>query len=181
MIKDIIRLSLRYGAIGILLIVVMFLVFYYSGQNPLEELQMFDLFIIPVFIFFGIKELRDRFNNRILKFWQGMTTGFFIYTSYALGSSLFIWLFTEWVDTSLVSTYIDSRLSLLEETRTTIVEEMGAESYITTYDDVKDTSQYELILDSIFKKMIIGFMITSVVSIVLKKKGTTEEITKKSK
>ena len=181
MIKDLAKLSLRYGAIGVLLIIIMFLVFYYSGQNPLDELQMFDLFIIPVFIFFGIKEFRDRFNGRFLKFWQGMTAGFITYTSYALGSALFIWLFIEWIDPSLVSAYVEGSLKTLEETRTTIVEEMGAEAYISTYDDVKDTSQNDLILDSIFKKMIVGFMITSVVSVVLKRKDISQETTTKNK
>lgn len=173
MIKETLKLSSRYGAIGTVLIIIMFLVFYYSGENPLEESQIFDLFIIPIFIFFGIKEFKDRFNGGLLQFWQGMTTGFFIYTTYALGSSFFIWFFTEWIDPNLVSTYVDSSLASLEENRTTIVEEMSAESYIQTYNDVKKTSQYDLILDSILKKIIIGFMITSVVSVVLKKKETT--------
>ncbi|PIB36373.1 hypothetical protein BFP72_13695 [Reichenbachiella sp. 5M10] len=169
--KDLFKISLRYGLIGSALLIIMFLVFYFSDENPLQELQMFDLFVIPIFIFFGLKEFRDRYNGTFLKYWEGMTGGLILYTSMALITAGFVYTFVELIDPSLVPDYVSSRLEILEETRTKIVEEMGADSYIQSYQKVKDTTQTDILLDGFLKKIIIGFLITSVVSVVLKRKA----------
>ena len=169
--RDLFRTSLRYGLIGSAMIVIMFLVFYFSGENPLQELQMFDLFIIPIFVFFGVKEFRDRFNGKLLEYWQGMTSGVIIFLVLGLVTSVFIYVFTQWVEAAMVTDYVASRVEILEETRTKIVEQMGAESYIESYDKVKNTTQSDIILDSFLKKIIIGFLITTVVAVVLKRKA----------
>lgn len=168
--RDLFRLSIRYGLIGAVLILIMFLVFYFSDSNPLQELQMFDLFIIPIFIFFGIKEFRDRYNGQLLQYWQGMTGGAIIFILIATVTSVFLYAFIQWIDPELMQDYVQSRLAILEETRTKIVEEMGADSYIESYESVKNTTLKDVILDSFIKKIIIGFLITSVVAVVLKRK-----------
>jgi hypothetical protein len=168
--RDLFKISIRYGLIGAALIMIMFLVFYFSDENPLQELQMFDLFIIPIFVFFGVKEFRDRYNGELLQYWEGMTTGTIISLLIASITALFLYVFMAWVDTSMLSEHVQLMLNGLEETRDKIVEEMGAESYIESYEKVKDTSMRDIVVDSFAKKIIIGFLITSVVAVVLKRK-----------
>ncbi|MCV9387559.1 DUF4199 domain-containing protein [Reichenbachiella ulvae] len=168
--RDLLKISARYGLIGSALIIIMFLVFYFSDENPLQELQMFDLFIIPIFVFFGVKEFRDRYNGELLKYWEGMTTGTIIALLIAGITALFLYLFVGWIDTSLLPEHIEILLGNLEETRDKIVEEMGADSYIESYEKVKGTTLRDIVIDSFAKKIIIGFLITSVVAVVLKRK-----------
>ncbi|MBU2914420.1 DUF4199 domain-containing protein [Reichenbachiella agariperforans] len=167
--RDLFRISLRYGLIGSALIIIMFMVFYFSGENPLQELQMFDLFIIPIFIFFGLKEYRDRYNGHLLQYWQGMTAGSIVYLTIGFVTALFMYVFIQF-DTDLISEHVAIMLKGLEDTQTKIVEEMGANSYIESYEKVKATTASDVILDSLVKKIIIGFLITSVASVVLKRK-----------
>lgn len=168
--RDLLKISARYGLIGSALIVIMFLVFYFSDENPLQELQMFDLFIIPIFVFFGVKEFRDRYNGELLQYWEGMTTGTIISLLIASITALFLYIFMAWIDSGLLPEHIQLMLNGLEETRDKIVEEMGADSYIESYDKVKVTTIQDIIVDSFAKKIIIGFLITSVVAVVLKRK-----------
>ncbi|MGL1889238.1 MAG: DUF4199 domain-containing protein [Reichenbachiella sp.] len=167
MIKDQFKLSLKYGLIGILLIIIMFFVFYFSDKNPLVKLQIFYLIIIPTFIIFELIEFTFVFNNKLLEFWHGMTSGFFMYMIIAIGFSIFVLTFIQLIDTEIFSNYVQNRLTILEGTRINIVEQMGADVYINSYKEVKEMTPYDLILDIIARVFLIGFVSTSIVSALL--------------
>ncbi len=167
---SIIKIPVKFGALGAAVIVLIFLVYYFMGSNPVIEMDMLDLFILPIFLFFGIKEYRDRFNQGLLEFWQGMTVGFFVYILIAGLSALFIWVFIDLIDTSIVEEYIADRLKGLHEIKEKIIEEMGEDLFHESVDKVGNTTSRDIALDGFLKKSAIGFLLTSVLSVVLKRK-----------
>ena len=132
-------------------------------------MRVFDFFIIPVFIFFGIKEFRDTYNQGLMEFWQGMTVGFFIYGSIALVYSLFLWVAIQLADPEMLQAYITQSLNVINENKDILTEEMGADSFRSSYDEVSKTNSFDLAADSFVKKAGIGFLITSLLSTVMKK------------
>lgn len=167
--KPLIKVPLRFGLIGAGINIAMYFILCLTDSNPLMEMRVFDFFIIPVFIFFGIKEFRDVFNQRLMEFWQGMTVGFFIYGTIALLYSIFLWIALELSNGELLQEYITESMNVIKENKDILTEEMGADSYQSSYDEVSQTTALDLALDSLVKKAGIGFLLTSVLSTVLKK------------
>lgn len=167
--KPLFKVPLKFGFIGAAINIVMFFVLHWTGSNPLLEMRVFDFFIIPVFIFFGIKEFRDTFNQGLIEFWQGMTVGFFIYGCIALLYSAFLWIALQFADPEMLQSYITESLNVIKENKDLLTEEMGAESYQSSYDEVSKTTAFDLVADSFVKKAGIGFLLTSVLSTILKK------------
>ncbi|UXX79650.1 DUF4199 domain-containing protein [Reichenbachiella carrageenanivorans] len=167
--KPLFKVPLKFGLIGASINIAMYFVLYLTDSNPLMEMRVFDFFIIPIFIFFGIKEFRDIFNQRVMEFWQGMTVGFFIYGTIALLYSIFLWIALEFSDGEILQEYITESLNVIKENKDILTEEMGIDSYQSSFDEVSQTTAIDLALDSLFKKAGIGFLLTSVLSTVLKK------------
>jgi len=167
--KPLFQVPIKFGLIGAAINIAMFFILHWTGSNPLLEMRVFDFFIIPVFIFFGIKEFRDTFNQGLMEFWQGMTLGFFIYGTIALLYSTFLWIALQFADPEMLQSYITESLNVINENKDVLTEEMGADSYQTSYDEVSKTTAFDLSTDSFVKKAGIGFLITSLLSTVLKK------------
>lgn len=167
--KPLFQVPLKFGLIGAGINMLMFFVLHWTGTNPLLEMRVFDFFIIPVFIFFGIKEFRDTFNQGLMEFWQGMTVGFFIYGLIALLYSGFLWLSLQFVNPEMLQFYITESLNVINENKDLLTEEMGVENYQNSYNEVSKTTSFDLVIDSFVKKAGIGFLLTSVLSTVLKK------------
>lgn len=167
--KPLYQVPLKFGLIGAGINVLMFFVLHWTGSNPLLEMRVFDFFIIPVFIFFGIKEFRDTFNQGLMEFWQGMTVGFFIYGSIAVVYAVFLATALQLFDPEMLQSYISESLAVIKENKDILTEEMGVESYQSSYEEVSKTTGLDLAIDSLVKKAGIGFLLTSVLSTVLKK------------
>ncbi len=166
-----VKVPVRFGLMGVGVLLGIFLIYYFSGNNPLIEMDMLDLFIVPIFLYFGVREYRDNFNNGKMEFWQGMTAGLFIYMIIAAVFSGVLFLFLEYLDTSLAESYIDSKLAELSDSEQKIIEEMGQASYDEMVTSTTATTVKVLVLDTFLRKVAIGFFLTSVISIVMKRKN----------
>ncbi|MEQ6122030.1 DUF4199 domain-containing protein [Reichenbachiella sp. MALMAid0571] len=169
-----ITIPAKFGAFGAIMVVVMFLVFYLSGSNPLMEMGMFDFFIIPIFLFFGIKEYKDNYNHRLLEFWQGMTAGFVVYFTLACLTSIFIFAFLNLSDPSIMENYTADRLSILEEKKEAIIKEMGEATFIESQKEVQNITIGDLIFDNFLKKTFVGLLLTIMIAVIMKKKPPVE-------
>lgn len=168
--NPLIRVPLKYGITGGLLVILAFVVLLVSDENPLLVLQPFDFLLLPLFLFFSIKDFRDNYNGRLMFFWEGMTVGFFCYISIALLSSLFIILFLHWCDCNLLAEFITNKLEILESGKTRLIEEMGQTTYDETYAEVASTTAFIVALDSLMKKCILGLLFTIMLSMILRTK-----------
>ncbi|SMD33242.1 Protein of unknown function [Reichenbachiella faecimaris] len=167
--KPLFKVPFKFGLIGAAINIAMFFVLHWTGSNPLMEMRVFDFFIIPVFIFFGIKEFRDTFNQGLMEFWQGMTVGFFIYGSIALLYAVFLWMALQLADVEMLQSYITESLNVIKENKDILTEEMGADNYQSSYNEVSKTTALDIATDSLVKKAGIGFLLTSLLSTILKK------------
>ena len=167
----IIAVPLKFGLVGAGIAILLFLLLYFLGKNPLIIYGNFDFsfLLIPVFIFFSIKEFRDYKNNRELLFWQGMSVGFINYFVIALVSALFIYIFLSFVDLELVSGYVADRMQIMNEMKGEMVKQMGEDVFTRTYAELGNTTAYVIALDDFLKKIVIGLFLTIIISVLLRR------------
>lgn len=172
--QPLVKVPAKFGVFGAVMVIAMFLLFYFSGSNPLIEMGMFDFFIIPIFLFFGIKEFKDSYNGRLLEFWQGMTAGFVVYFTVALVSSVFIFTFLNFSDGDIMDNYITDRLAILEEKREAITKEMGETTYLESQAEIQSITPADIVLDNFLKKTFVGLLLTIMIAVIMRKKPTQE-------
>lgn len=167
--NKLVAVPFKYGIIGGFIVILLFLIFYFFNLSPLVNIKMTDPLILIIFIFFALKEFRDKYNNRQLHFWQGMSGGVINYVTIALISAIFILVMTVIIDPEMTTKYIESRIELLIENKQTLVDTMNEETYLNTLAGVKKTTGYDLALDDFLKKSIIGLFLTIIIAVILRK------------
>ena len=167
--NNLVAVPLRYGIIGGGMVIMLFLVFYFLNLDPLVNIKIVDALILAIFIFFALKEFRDKYNNRELHFWQGMTGGVINYVTIAFISAIFILVMTVIIDPDMTTNYVDGRLALLIENKQTLIETMDEETYLEAFAGVEKTTPFDLALDDFLKKSIIGLFLTIIIAVILRK------------
>lgn len=169
--NPIVKVSLKYGAIGGLLAIILLIVLYAVGQNPLLSTKKipFGIILIPLLVFFSIKEFRDYFNNSELRFWQGLVIGFVNYLIIALISAAFIWAFLSYYDQEILKELINFNVLNFEQNKTGFIETFDQATYDKVLADIRKTTVYHIALDDFVRKMLIGFISTFIISIFLRK------------
>ncbi len=140
------------------------------GKNPLIDIKFFDFIILPIFLFFAMKDFRDYRNNGILHFWQGMTIGVLSYLTLAVFSAIFIVLFLNFIDVELVDLYITDRIEIIDLKKEEMINQMGEETYNRSRIDVLNTSSSILSLDDFLKKCLIGLTLTIPIAVILRRR-----------
>ncbi len=167
--NKLVSVPLKYGAFGGIMVILLILIFYFLDLDPLVNIKVADVLILSIFIFFTLKEFRDRYNNRELHFWQGMTGGVLTYLTIALISAAFILLMTVIIDPEMTTDYIASRIELLNENKQKLVDAMDEETYLKAVSGVENTTGFDLALDDFLKKSIIGLFLTIIIAVILRK------------
>ena len=167
--NDLVKIPFRYGLLGAAVVIFLFLVFYFLDLDPLVNIKVIDMLILAIFIFFGLKDFRNRYNNRELHYWQGMTGGVITYLTIALLSAIFIYVMTVIIDPELTTNYIESRIALLKENRQTLVDTMDERTYLDAIKGVSETNPFDLALDDFLKKSIVGLFLTIIIAVILRK------------
>lgn len=150
--------------------IVIYHLSFWLGVNPQIDLgHLFvDLVLIGLFVFFAEKDYKTYKNGGILHFWQGMTIGFIVY---ALGSAIFLLgqIFYYNFDTDAVINYQSAATKFLEERSEIFIDKFGEDMYQLQLEEIKHVTKWDLIQESTVKKIIAGFFITPVISIILRK------------
>ena len=167
--NPLITTGLKYGLAGGGVAIVLFLALWGLKVNPLDALRLFDFVMIPLFLFFALKELRDyRLGGKML-FWQGMTASFFCYTTLALISALFIFIFLTYADTALLVRHQQENLVVLTEDPQKWIGEVGQQAYDKALEEIRKLTVLDLALDDFLKKVLIGLFFTGIFTLILKK------------
>lgn len=164
------KLSGVYGLTAAGLTIVAFLVFYYLDQQPWRNLMslILDMVLIGIITFVATKDFRDNENQGELRFYHGMTIGFFIYAITALLFSLFYWLFITVITPDFMDVYQSSMREFLESRKDIIVANGSEEGFQQQLDGLKDITSSSLALDAFGKKVISGLFLAPIFSIVLR-------------
>ncbi|MEP1093606.1 MAG: DUF4199 domain-containing protein [Cyclobacteriaceae bacterium] len=166
-----IKSSIKYSLLCGLFLVALFWVSVKFGSNPLLDIRhfLFDLVIYFLFIFFAQKEFKTYQNEGILHFWQGMTIAFVVYLPAAVIFTISLLLIFQ-MDPSIMENYREGALAFLESKKDVLLEGITQEEYAQRVNNIDFITSSDLVLSSGLKKVLAGFFITPVVSIILRKK-----------
>lgn len=163
--------SIKYSVICGVFLTALFWLSVKFGSNPLLDAKhfFFDLVIFFLFIYFACREYKTYHNDGYLHFWQGMTISLIVYLPAAVIFSLLL-LLTLTIDLSIIENYRLDTLAFLEGKKDVLLEGISQEEYDQQLTGVKNASISDLVISSGLKKIVAGFFITPVVSIILRKK-----------
>ena len=163
--------SLKYALSCGVFLVVVFHLSYLVGSNPLIDLShlALDAFLIGMFIFFAAKEYKRYDGDGIFYFWQGMTIGFWVYI---LGVLVFFGAQTIYfqLNSDAVINYQTDATNFLNEKAAIYNEKFGEEVFQAQLDAIRQVNSWDLIFSSTMKKIIAGFFVSPVISIILRNK-----------
>ncbi len=158
----------RFGTLGGVFSILSFLVLAWTNGDPTNLNLIFGYIISPVAIFLAIKYFKDYSNEGFLSFSEGMTVGFVAYMILGLLSGLGIWVILS-VSPDLFETILLSKLSVLEENKEMILEQVGQDSYNNTLANIQTMNPFDVALNDAIWKMIPGLFFTIIISIILRK------------
>ena len=164
------KTAIKYAVLCGVFITLIYHVSYWLGSNPLIDLShlIFDLILFGLFIFFAQKEFKTYQGEGIMHFWQGMTMGFIVY---GIGTLIFAVLLVAYFyfEPNAVINYQEEATKFLTEKADLYEEKFGEGSLQTQLDLIQETSTWDLISSASLKKLLAGFFITPVISIILRK------------
>ncbi|MEM7552383.1 MAG: DUF4199 domain-containing protein [Bacteroidota bacterium] len=165
------KASLKYGLAAFFVSLIAFLTFHFLDFKPLLNLNtlVLDIIIIGVFTFLASKEFRDYVNNKSLRFWQGMTIGFFVYMIMALCFSISVFVLMEFILPDILIEYKAQAALFLEESEVKSEGLITAEEFEKRLQTLENTTSWDLTISAFFKKVVVGMLLTPVSSIFLRR------------
>jgi amino acid transporter len=159
-----------FGAVGGLLSLLAFITFHYSGFSPLLNLNAFilELILTGLILFLSILYFKRGINKGELRFWQGMTVGFFAYTTMAASIFIYLLIFLGYIDQSVITLYIQDSIEYLSNTPVIEQELISSEEFELRKKELEAVTAYDLAISAFIKKIITGLLLTPVVSVVLR-------------
>jgi hypothetical protein len=167
-----VRVALKYGLIGSVLLVVPFLVLEYVMGAPLSggSSILIDAILLLIFIFFAIKDFRDNFNQKILHFWQGMNIGFMVYGIMALTYAIFVLVYVNWQGEAFLNDHVAQAAEQMKATAERYPDTISEKQLQQGLTDLKNISALDLATKAFVGDLFVGFILTVVVSMILRKK-----------
>lgn len=166
--------------VGGFLNIVLFFALIFFDQNPLVTHKLFkllfDFLILTVFIFFCIKEFKTYYNQDVLRFWQGMTLGFFTFVYIALITSLFLLLYLS-ISPELLQDYIAQQTALIANNKDNIINMYGEQVYRQWLADMKLVTIADFAGEDFLTKFGLGFFASLLISIAMRSAPVSEKPT----
>ncbi len=169
--KPLTKIAIKYGIIGGLISVLLLLVLFYTGKNPFLYTRKvpFGIVLVPLFIFFAIKEFRDFKNNYTLHFWQGLILGFVCYLIIALISAGFTRIFLSY-HPEMLQDIMKVGIQAIKDNKEETIKNLGEATHIELLNTIStNTTAYVIALEDFILKMFLGFFATLIISLVLRK------------
>ncbi len=165
-----VRIAGRYGFYGSLVTMVALVSLFYLNRHPYLIPFIFDLriYLFALFIFFSIKEFRIS-NQNVLHFWQGISIGLITYVLIAFLASIFIGIFAKWIEPTFVSEYVRLTIDNLSQNREAMIATLGEDRFNAVIKNLPSTTAGDLAFDYFLKSMPIGFILTLIISVFLRK------------
>ena len=169
--KALINTSLKYGLAGGVFLSAPFFILLAIDQKPLINLNTLILegLLTTLFIYFGLREYRDRWNAGILKFWEGMTMGFIIYIVGAIIATGILSTYLYLIEPDYLSTYKAELTEWLNDSLTKMDDPEEKELLQGQIGKVEETMTLDLIIDTITKKIVLGLIFTPICTVFLRR------------
>ena len=163
---------IKFGLFGALLIIILYIVMFYAGRHPLPVgFADVRFLLLPIFLFFSMKEFRDYYNEKILHFWQAILIGSLVILTIGAIAALFIFTFSEWIDTRFLSQYITIRAQAFEANKEAFMsnQNLTEELFNEQLKLLSQTSAAALALDYLVKTIAIGLFLNIIISVILRR------------
>ncbi len=165
--NNIAKISMNYGAVIGLVMVVFSLIFYFLGILFTSSFQFFTYLIIVTGIYISCRKYRDDYLNGNIKYGKALGFG----TLVIFFSSIIYGFYTYLIyliEPELVNKYIDVVQESLQ------AKNMDTEQYETMINFYRMIiSPVFLAFSEIFSRTILGFIFSLIVSIIIKKNGNS--------
>jgi len=161
---------IKFGLYGFIAAIILFLAALVLGKDlsfeAKEILGYSSMVVSLVFVFFGIKNYRDKESNGNISFEKALGIGMLITLFAALGFAIIDFIYTTYINPEFVVQMIDHQLEAAEKTLSgeeLIAKKAEIESY-------KDMSSTHMALIMFATVVLIGFVVSLISSLVLNKK-----------
>lgn len=163
--------TLKYSVLCGLFLSALFFVSLRVGSNPLLDQRhlFFDIAVFFLFIFFAAKEFKDFRNSGILYFWQGISIGFIVLLPAVIIYCIFLLILFD-QHSVLMEQYKEGAKLLLDTQKELYIDTFGEEAIQEQYSQIKNRTSMEVTKRNAGWKVLSGFLITPVVSIILRRK-----------
>jgi hypothetical protein len=171
MIKSpLVSISIRNGVIAGVLATVLLVIMFYFGQHPMliSPFLDFRVLLFGVLIFFNLKEFRDYHQGGVLYFWQGMIGCFILMLIAATISTLLLLAFMM-IENNFLASYIPQMTEYLKSFSPEDIERIGKELYERNLEELPSTNPKQLAGKYFVQSVIIGFFVSIILSVILRK------------
>lgn len=158
----------QFGLLGGLLSIVSFYGLSFLYPDPTNLNLLFGYFLVPVALFLSIKFFKDYANSGFISFSEGMTVGFVTYTLLGLLSTMGIWIILS-ISPDLFELIKTQKIQVLLESKDTIVSQLGENSFLTTEENMKSMSPWDVALNDGLWKIVPGMFFSIIISIIFRK------------
>ena len=169
-IPQLVKVPMRFGFYGGIIAAFLIILLFYMNRHPLLIPIIFDfrMILIPVFLFIGVKDFRNRANNNVLHFWQGIAAGFVIYVIIGFFGSFSIMVFST-IEPQFLTEFVEFSREQLITNKETFLQAVGTEAYNKTLDNLPFTRPIHLAFDYFLKTLMIGILFTIIISVILRR------------
>lgn len=165
------KFIIRYGLISLAFAATIFLIMLVVGRNfsfKIQEVLGYVSIITSLsFVFFGIKQFRDKENGGVISFGKALGMGMLITLFVALGFAIIDYIYTAYINPDFAQQYLDYSISELEKTLSGD-ELVAAKKEITTQMESFGSGAGAIFMFAIVT--VIGFIISLISSLFLQKK-----------
>ena len=168
--KDLLKVASRYGAVAGVLATVLLILMYYTGTHPflISPFLDFRIFIFGILIFFALKEFRNNYQDGLLYFWQGLFGSFVVVMLGSAIAAVGLYVFGS-VEKNFVTSYVQQMTAYLKTFPKEDIERIGKEIYERNLNALPSTNIATLVLTHFAQGMMIGFFISVIFSVILRK------------
>lgn len=161
--------SIKYALLCGFFAIGAFAVTFALEGNPFLDVShmILDVFIFALFIGFGAYEYKTYVKGGFLKFWEGMTMSFLVYTQATALFGIMLAIYFS-VSADPLQDYQQAAMAFLEAEKDTYLKKFDESRYQQEWNDIQNLTLAGLFLNSLLKKIISGFFVAPVISIILK-------------
>lgn len=168
-IRAILQVGMKYGLVGSVIAIGLFFVMEWMGENPLiwtaPKLVTYCV-LFAAFPLLATLEFRRYHLLGDWKFWQGLLLCVLVYGIISL-TTLLVAVVAMQLDPGMLQSYQDVAMQSLETNREGFLEQFGEEQYAQTQEIVRATTVWDVALDDLLKKVLIGFFLAATIALAL--------------
>lgn len=165
------KIPLFFGALGGLILFVLFLIGNFTDSEPLSEGSLPGMLAQIFVIYYGIKKVRQVQFNKFIGYWRAFLTGIVITVKYAFFFSFLIFMFGKLIDDSFIIGIKEKKLEAIELQREHPI--ISSAEYMNALDieeiNTKALTLKRVCIEEVLYKFFLGLIVSLIVAGILKK------------